>query len=180
MSDPSPLNWFLAGLSALIVLIWICAHAWSKKSRSIIARKRAAVALAGERNAEAWLRKLGYRIDAHQVCGAIQITVDGAPIEYALRADFIVSRAGKRYVAEVKTGAHATSLQAQATRRQLLEYLVAFAADGLLLMDMHRKKIHTVQFSQLQFPQSLRPNYRTICFLLGLVLGALATALCKR
>jgi hypothetical protein len=63
-------------------------------------------------------------------------------------------------VAEVKTGEAAPSLATAATRRQLLEYHVAFAADGVLLVCPERGAIHRIEFP-IVFPltgASRRPS----------------------
>jgi hypothetical protein len=74
------------------------------------------------------------------------VVCDGEPQAIELRADLLVSRAGRRFVAEVKTGASAPRLQTPATRRQLLEYSVAYDADGVLLVDIDAQRIHEVRF----------------------------------
>jgi hypothetical protein len=76
------------------------------------------------------------------------------------------SRVG-RYIAEVKTGRAAVRLDTAATRRQLLEYRVAFDVDGVLLVDAEAGEIRLVEF-----PLSRgRPGYD------ARALGAWATVL---
>ncbi|HET9625604.1 MAG TPA: hypothetical protein VFP84_29760, partial [Kofleriaceae bacterium] len=53
---------------------------------------------------------------------------------------------GERLVAEVKTGEVAPRLATAATRRQLLEYLVAFGVDGVLLVCPELGTIQRVAF----------------------------------
>jgi hypothetical protein len=72
--------------------------------------------------------------------------VDGEPHETELRADYLVEARGERFVAEVKTGDEAPRLETAATRRQLLEYHVAFAVDGVLLVCPELGTIHRVEF----------------------------------
>ncbi len=72
--------------------------------------------------------------------------VDDEPLELELRADYLVTREGERFVAEVKTGEVAPSLQSAATRRQLLEYSVAFAVDGVILVCPERGEVHRIEF----------------------------------
>ena len=55
-------------------------------------------------------------------------------------------RIGELLVAEVKTGEEAPNFATTATRRQLLEYHVAFAADGILLVCPERGTIHRIVF----------------------------------
>jgi hypothetical protein len=68
------------------------------------------------------------------------------PLDAELRADYLVEARGELLVAEVKTGEAAPSLATAATRRQLLEYHVAFAADGVLLVCPERGAIHRIEF----------------------------------
>jgi hypothetical protein len=94
----------------------------------------------------ALLRGAGFRIVARQARTRWVPVVDGEPHETELRADYLVEAGGELLVAEVKTGDEAPLLTTAATRRQLLEYHVAFAADGVLLVCPERGSIHRVEF----------------------------------
>lgn len=104
-------------------------------------------AMEGEREAEEMLRQAGYTVVARQAPGHWSIEVDGAPVKVSVRADLIVERDGRRFVAEVKTGERAPDPRLPATRRQLLEYSVVFGAREVLLVDVGAGVIHTVGFS---------------------------------
>ncbi len=71
--------------------------------------------------------------------------IDGEPVEVGVRADLWVGLGERRYVAEVKTGGRAPDPTHPATRRQLLEYRVAFEPDGLLLVDAEEGRIILVE-----------------------------------
>ena len=132
----------LAGaLVALVVARWL--GAW-RDSR--IAKRRAFRAGAGEHDAVALLRRAGFRIVARQARIWWTPLVDGEPHETELRADYLVEADGELFVAEVKTGDEAPQLSTAATRRQLLEYHVAFGADGVLLVCPELGAIHRVEF----------------------------------
>jgi len=92
------------------------------------------------------LEQFGYEVLAAQAPGKYTLTVDGQAMNVALRADFIVARRGFQYVAEVKSGRSAPQLSTATTRRQLLEYLIAFPVDGILLVDAESRTIHEVKF----------------------------------
>lgn len=92
------------------------------------------------------LRRAGYRIVAEQARIEWAPRIDGAPYPTELRADYLVEAGGELLVAEVKTGEAAPSLATAATRRQLLEYHVAFAVDGVLLVCPERGAIHRIEF----------------------------------
>lgn len=127
---------------AFVVLGLVLArHARSRESR---ARNR--VAQEGERIAEAILARAGYRVVERQATASWSIVVDGETLPIDVRADLIVSRRGRRYVAEVKTGARAPDLRHPPTRRQLLEYALVFGADEVLLVDVPEGVVHAVAF----------------------------------
>src|SRR5439155_8843737 len=92
------------------------------------------------------LVRAGYRIVGTQVRVEWAPLVDGEPLATELRVDYLVERGGEQLVAEVKTGEEAPSLATAATRRQLLEYHVAYAADGVLLVCPERGTIQRIEF----------------------------------
>jgi len=49
----------------------------------------------------------------------------------------------------VKTGAHAPRIETSATRRQILEYRVAFDVDGVVLVDAEAGSVHEITFPAL-------------------------------
>ena len=57
---------------------------------------------------------------------------------------------GEIFVAEVKTGDEAPRMSTAATRRQLLEYHVAFDVDGVLLVCPELGTIQRIEFPQLR------------------------------
>lgn len=132
----------LAGaLVALVLGRWV--GSWRGSRR---ARVRAARAGGGEHDAVQLLKRAGFRIVARQARIWWSPLVDGEPHETELRADYLVEHGGEVFVAEVKTGEQAPQLSTAATRRQLLEYHVAFGVDGVLLVCPERGAIHRVEF----------------------------------
>lgn len=109
------------------------------------------------RRSEARARKLveraGYRITAEHPRAIIHLAVDRAPVAYEVIADFLAEhagpRGGERVVVEVKHGEHGSSLGYADTRRQLLEYAVAFEVDAVLFVDMRRGRVQRVTFPGL-------------------------------
>lgn len=102
-----------------------------------------------ERRALSFLKKHNYRVVSEQRAGTYAVLIDDSPAQIVLRADFIVEKRGRRYVAEVKSGAQSAKVTERATRRQLLEYLLAFDVEGVLLVDMHDARIKRVEFPNL-------------------------------
>ena len=132
-------------LAAAILALWIAARLRRWRG-SLRARERAARAGAGEDAAALLLADAGFTIVERQARVLWAPLVDGEPLLMELRADYLVEAHGQLLVAEVKTGEEAPSLETAATRRQLLEYHVAFAADGVLLVCPERGTIQRVVF----------------------------------
>jgi hypothetical protein len=141
-----PAEWLpLVLFAALLVALWGWYLAATRTRRHNMRRQR--IAVHGETDAEVLLEAAGYDIVDRQVTERWQIWVDGQAVEVTCRADLLVSDSeGRRYVAEVKTGARAVRPKLPATRRQLLEYWHVFAVEGLLLVDMEARELHTVSF----------------------------------
>ncbi|MHC4861931.1 MAG: hypothetical protein ACYTDY_17765, partial [Planctomycetota bacterium] len=96
---------------------------WRVRRR--LARHRR-VGRTGERTALRLLDRAGYRLLATEVAATGEVVVDGEPREFLVRADALVRRRRRRYVAEFKGGAESASIANRATRRQLLEYASVF------------------------------------------------------
>lgn len=144
MSDALP--WLVAlACAAFLVLAlvgwWFAA---TRVRRHNLARQ--GVASAGEVEAEALLEGHGFDVVDRQVTTRWDLRVDGRAHEVSCRADLLVERRGKVYVAEVKTGARAVDPRHPATRRQLLEYALVFPVDGVLLVDVEAGSVHHVEF----------------------------------
>jgi hypothetical protein len=111
------------------------AAAEREEQRSAAAHARGLRAMEGEVGAAALLERAGYAVLERQVPGSWTLRADGESLTFGLRADYLVSRAGRRYIAEVKTGRLAPRLSHGPTRRQLLEYGAAFDVHGVILVD---------------------------------------------
>ncbi len=144
----------IAATVAAVLVVVTLLRAVAARGRRRTARRRARVALAGEARAEALLADAGFAVLDRQVAHTWQIAVDDDVHEAALRCDFLVARDGQRWVAEVKTGDLAPSLTTAATRRQLLEYQVAYAAAGVALVDASAGTVREVRFA---LPRQLAP-----------------------
>jgi Holliday junction resolvase-like predicted endonuclease len=147
--DLWPLPVLILGLLAVVVLLWsMLMQERGKASRA--SKRRVHRAQQGERQAVALLQAAGYRVLEQQLRGRWWIEVDGEQHPVDVIADLLVERDGWSYIAEVKTGELATDPTRPATRRQLLEYLLAFEPDGLLLVDMDQGTIHDIGFPGLE------------------------------
>lgn len=135
----------LAAFGVIFALLWL-------RARSAVGRanvRRGVRARRAEHDAEEFLAGEGYEVLDRQVTREWPVDVDGERHLAWVRADLLVSRDGLEYIAEVKTGADATRPTFPSTRRQMLEYLLAFDVDGVLLVDMDRGVVRSVDFPRL-------------------------------
>lgn len=139
LDDP---RWSLAVALGLVLALALSRAALVVRRARL--RARFARARAGEDAARALLEQRGFVVEAQQAPGALVLSVDGATTQHALRADYLVSRGRRRFVAEVKTGGVAPSLAHAPTRRQILEYCLAFDVDGALLVDVERRAVREI------------------------------------
>jgi hypothetical protein len=165
-----------AAICALVLMqsMW----RWSKGAwRRLKLRRRFARAQRAEDAAAKLLSRRGYRVLDSQPELSWEVRLNGKGFNIDIRADYLVARGRKRYIAEVKTGHTAPSITTSATRRQLLEYLMAYPVDGVILVDMEDESIYHVDFTSLHGLNGQRSGALARGVLLGVVIGAaLATA----
>ena len=106
-------------------------------------------AVAGEERAAGLLEGQGFSVLGAQAVIEHPVRIDDRVVMIALRADYLAEKDGLRYVVEVKTGSLAPRIETSATRRQMLEYRIAFDVDGVLLVDAESGNVHEVTFPTL-------------------------------
>ncbi len=149
---------------------------WRRASLTRRLRARAAHALDGEERAHRLLERRGYDVLARQAWQPWAVRIDGVTLEVDLRADYLVARGGRTFVAEVKTGRVAPRIESPATRRQLLEYRFAFDVDGVLLVDVDAARVREVEFA-LPYPARAAQGSGTLTLVAVLVVLAVGVAL---
>ena len=138
----------LAAVVAVLLALMMLglARRWSAWRASAIAHRRSARAIRGEEDAERLLTRRGFTILERQLCLDWAIACDGEDHLVELRADLLVERDGLHYIAEVKTGDLAPLITNAATRRQLLEYCIAYQVDAVLLVDVEADRVSEISF----------------------------------
>jgi hypothetical protein len=168
-------------LATALAALLLSARTWRRSRR---ARQRAQRALAGEASAERLLTDNGFAVIERQVSVTWELRVNGAPRQVPLRVDLLVERGGRRYVAEVKTGAEAPRVETAATRRQLLEYRLALPVAGVLLVSPEGGHIQEVEFPLPTIPGKAEPGptpgFPLWAVAAGIAIGAVTTALLLR
>lgn len=171
-------SWWWLGPALSVVLgaaLTYCLRWLRQRRRS----KRAKAAIGAEVRALELLRARGYTVLDTQVRQVWPVCHGVRQLEFTLRADAVVRRANATYVAEVKSSSFVADLKHGPTRRQLLEYALAYGADGVLLVDMHAQRIEEVTFPRLvHAPERQRSVALVACvvscllaFLVGVWLG---------
>ncbi|NMA54635.1 MAG: hypothetical protein GX952_01725 [Firmicutes bacterium] len=98
-----------------------------------------------EEEAANLLERQGFQIVSRQPTASSLVYINGKPRTTTIRADFIVKKGWRKYVVEVKSG-HTHSRLTARTRRQLLEYQLAFRANSILLVNMNKKTWQEISF----------------------------------
>lgn len=144
----------LVGLVALLVLT-AGFYLGIRLARLVLARRAARTRRVGQkggRKALALLESAGFRVLETEVTRRGVLEIDGESLAYHVRADAIVERRRRRYVAEFKGGGDVSRITHRRTRRQLLEYAYLFGVDAVLLVDANRGRIHQVRFPSIGRP----------------------------
>ena len=137
--------WAVALLALLVFALcaWLTLRVrrWWKR---LLLLRRMRHARRGEHDARAWLESHGFRIVEQQATRTAFLIVDGAELQFTVRADYLVERGGLRGVVEVKTGAVADPAN-RGTRRQILEYAWVYDVDVVYLFDADEGRLVEIQ-----------------------------------
>jgi hypothetical protein len=164
MSISDPL--VLAGLVvAAGVLLRLGVALFRLRRRNVI-RERSTRGRRGEDAAERALVKRFARVERHPRL-ARQMRIDGVPHRYELCPDFLVGSRRRPIVIEVKSGQDRDPRDA-ATRRQLLEYALAFGSSKVGVFDAREGTLQWVELEGL--PRSRRGRW-LLAFALGVIVG---------
>lgn len=146
---PPELLLIVAALAVAIAVaqaLVMASRRWARSRRMSLRMERAVL---GEARAPALLEARGFSVIGAQVMVEHAVRIDDRVVAVPLRADYLAERNGARYVVEVKTGALAPRIETSATRRQILEYRIAFDVDGVVLVDAESGRVHEITFPSL-------------------------------
>jgi Holliday junction resolvase len=154
------------GIICLILFIKI--SNWLRVKRL---RKRFSKSRQAEKEAEKILKKNGYAIIDAQKSKPLLITIGDKVHRYLVRIDYLARKRGRVYVVEVKSGEKIPYITNRETRRQMLEYYLAYQPSGILLLNMKNKSISEVKF---QFESTVRQRMVKIVYFLAGAIFSLA------
>ena len=154
------------GIICLVLFIKI--SNWLRVKRL---RKRFSKSRQAEKEAEKILKKNGYAIIDAQKSKPLLITIGDKVHRYLVRIDYLARKRGRVYVVEVKSGEKIPYITNRETRRQMLEYYLAYQPSGILLLNMKNKSISEVKF---QFESTVRQRMVKIVYFLAGAIFSLA------
>lgn len=131
-------------LGVLVLLLLLLFRLVSRQMKRRV-RDHARVGRRAESEGYRLLERRGFKLVERQALAEVVVEVDGEAQVFTVRADALVEREGRRFVAEIKSGESAT-VTSRATRRQLLEYAFAFGVDEVLLVDPGEGRVSRVRF----------------------------------
>lgn len=174
-SAATPQAWQLL-LAAAVILAAVCFGFWlARRWSRYRMRRRFARGKRAEADAAKYLESEGYRIVDVQANRIVDVVVDGWPQRVEVVADILAVKGGRHCVIEVKTGDKAVDPLYPPTRRQLLEYRLAFGPCDLMLLDMEAGEEHFVRFPALSRSEPRSPaKWIAIALAVGLAAGFLA------
>ncbi|MBA7634927.1 hypothetical protein ES703_42526 [subsurface metagenome] len=154
---------FIGG-GIICLILYIKIGNWLRAKRL---RKRFSKSRHAEKEAEKILKKNGYAIIDTQKSKPLLITIGDKIHRYLVRIDYLARKRGKVYVVEVKSGEKIPYITNRETRRQMLEYYLAYQPSGILLLNMKNKSISEVKF---QFESTSRQwKIRISYFIAGII-----------
>ncbi len=153
-------------LVILVLKMWFSSF---KKRRLQKRRFKRGVKL--EKEAARFLTKKGFKIIGEQVEFEHKYKIGNSHNTSKLNIDYLVTKNGRIYIVEVKSGKSAISITNKSTRRQLLEYSIAIPNDGIYLLDMENKILSLVEFKNINLNNNSIAVNKYV--LLALILSAL-------
>lgn len=133
-------------LGVLVLLLLLVFRLVSRQMKRRV-RDHARIGRRAESEGYRLLERRGFKLVERQALAEVVVEVDGEAQVFTVRADALVEREGRRFVAEIKSGESAT-VTSRATRRQLLEYAYAFGVDEVLLVDPAEGRVSRVRWKR--------------------------------
>ena len=154
----------LAALAVVALVSWLAGRARRWRAQARLRRGHR-----GERDARRILEQAGWRVVQGHPAGELALDVGGDQVTQPLCADYLCEKGGRRLPAEVKTG-DAADPRGRATRRQLLEYAVAYGAGSTLFVDADQGTVVEVVFPGLRETRARTP-WGTLLVVLAVGVG---------
>ncbi len=131
-------DWVLLGVITVSLVIW---RFGSRRVR-ITGKK------AGQAHSKAiqFLKEQEYEILKVKPAVTVRMAVDQSTHTYEMTADYLVAKAGRRYIVRVIRGGKPVRLQSKMWRGTLLRDVLAFQAAGILVLNLEKGILQDVRF----------------------------------
>jgi len=139
-------NYDIILIICTIILTAIISLTLQAKFKNKKTRKKSEKGIQLENEAANFLKKKGYKILSHHKNLFYSLKENNKEIKIQIETDYTVSKNGRDFLVEVKSGENTSTIKYANTRRQLLEYYCASNYEGYLLVDMHNKTITEIEF----------------------------------
>lgn len=155
----------------VIIVTVVLVIRWRSRRKSGELEQKAADLSQKQHRALNLLETEGFTVLEANPAVKVAVTVDGRPRDGSVTADFLVQKNGLKYVAEIKGGASGPKLTAGQLHR-LLEYYLVYKPDGVLVVDLEKKKLKEYTF-EIRTPADTRAGRRAgVYYLVAAGLGA--------
>jgi len=159
----------------LLLLVVVLRYWYSDFSKKRKQRKRFKRGAQKEEEARSFLIINGYKVIDEQFIAVHKYKVDREDKEVKLIVDYVVSKGGKTYLVEVKSGKSAIYIENKNTRRQILEYDYAIENDGIFLLDMENEEMHLIEFSPKENQSAIKNRRGMVIIILTSFAGIITT-----
>ncbi|MBT9167651.1 MAG: hypothetical protein DDT19_00989 [Syntrophomonadaceae bacterium] len=132
-------DWIILGLLLIAAFVF-----WVGRRR--FGRITAQRAAKSNPRARAILEESGYEIVKIKPSLTVRMEVDDQPYPFVLKSDFIVSRGGRRYLVKLQQENKQVRLQSKLGRDSHLRDVLAFRADGILVINLKKETLSQVRF----------------------------------
>ena len=92
------------------------------------------------------LAEAGFEVVKTKPVVKVEMEIDDRPNPFEIKADYLVSRSGRRYVVLVRRDNKSVRLQSKMWRNTLLREVLAFGAAGILVLNVEKETLHVVRF----------------------------------
>jgi hypothetical protein len=131
-------DWIILGFISIVAFVyWLY-----RRPRRVSGQK------VGKANSKARsvLEEAGYEILNVKPTVTVQMDIDGKAYPFELKSDFLVSRSSRKYLVRIRKNGKQARLQSKLWRGTHLRDVLAFRADGILVLNVEKETLNQVRF----------------------------------
>ena len=93
-----------------------------------------------------FLEEAGYEVIKAGPAVVVRMTVDGRPYSFEVKSDYLARKSGRLFLVKVKRDKRQVRLQSKQWRTSLLQDVLAFRADGVIMVYPEKEKLQEIIF----------------------------------